>query len=237
MKRTVFSIGVALCLVTGTALNSASLQAQAREGQRNPATKTRTLGSSDQRFVQAAERYLIRKLGGRYFKKYLRFEAGNPYGDSIGDTYTVRNEISFGYAIPFETAADAPPGQPLRVTVTLDTGAYVLAYTGPVKPYRFRVSKEAAIKNAGSHGLAKITGAGIAATAGTQKGYELVWAVSSEDVLEQGRVAGEAIYKGIYVDIDTGKIRGEYKINPLILAPAGITRVKLNEYFDKQQRH
>jgi hypothetical protein len=42
----------------------------------------------------------------------------------------------------------------------------------------------------------------------------------------------EPIYRGVYVDVDSGEIRGEYRINPLIEVPGGsVGGVGLGNFF------
>ena len=41
----------------------------------------------------------------------------------------------------------------------------------------------------------------------------------------------ECIYKGVYVDVDSGETRGEYTINPLIMTPSGSGSIILDKYY------
>ena len=202
-----------------------SVQTSSSESHVTP-TYTKTLGSAGQKFIDAAKNYIKQKLGEEYYNQRITFESGTSYEDCIQNSCTVRNEIGFIYKTPFETDGDPTRGPPPNnVYVTVDDKGAISNYRGPLNPYKFQISKDEAIANAKSYGLKNITGAGIATASGISKtnGYEIVWAVSSNDLAGECRDIGEGsfkecIYKGVYVDVDTGKIRGEFTINPLIMS-------------------
>lgn len=224
---------VALTVMAQIALLSPLVRCQTGMGAVGAAGVSRRLGPSGQKFVEAAKRLLIKRLGMKYYRRYIRFEAGDAYEDRIGNAHALRNEISFAYDTPFGAGGRVPPERALRIVVTLDQKANLVRYAGPIKPYRFRLSSEEAIRKARSYGLVRVDGAEIAASSGTQKGYDLIWAVGSKDTIEQGKISGEVIYRGVFVDVDSGEIRGEYRINPLIMARGGTGRVKLGEFLTK----
>lgn len=194
---------------------------------------TRFLGTADQRFIDISEQYIRQKLGEDYYNKFINLDSGSSYEDCIKDNCKVRNEITFTYKIPFETTGDPLSGGPPRIQVTVDSQGGLVNYVGPIKPYQFLISKEEAIAKTKSYGLIEITGVGIATSLRLPEGYELVWAVSSKDLVGECRDIGgmiECIYKGVYVDVDSGDIRGEYTINPLIMTPTGTGGVILDKY-------
>lgn len=210
-------------------------QAEAGTGTVGPGVQTRFLGPADQKFIDVAEEYVKQKLGENYYNQFISFQSGDSFEDCIEDQCTMRNEIFFNYDVPFETIGDPHLGGPLRIGVTVNNEETVVDYVGPIKPYQFLISKEEAINLAKSYGIINITNAGIATSSGGEDGYEIVWAVSSNDLAGYGEVLKEPIYKGVYVDVDTGEIRGEYRINPLIATPSGAGGVNLGEFFKEQE--
>lgn len=210
-------------------------QLQTVNGTLGPGTTTRDLGPANQTFVDAAERYIKQKLGEDYYNKFVTFQYGSSHEDCIESKCTIRNEISFNHNILFETYSGSPPISVGTIFVVVDNNGSVANYIGPAKPYQFLVSKEKAIEKAKDYGIANITVALVVHTPNTSPyGYEIVWAVSSNDLAGYGNVLNEPIYKGVYVDVDTGEIRGEYRINPLILTSSGKGGARLGEFFEKQ---
>jgi len=145
----------------------------------------------------------------------------------------VRNEITFDYDIPFETAGNPSFGPGPRIQITLDDNGDIVRYEGPMKPYYFTISEDRAIELAKDYGLVDITDAGVASSVVGINGYEVVWVVSSNDILRYGEVANEPIYKGIYLDVDSGEVVGEYSINPMIQTPGGSGAVELGNFFEE----
>lgn len=204
-----------------------------------PPVKVTQLGTSDQKSINAAEQFLKQKLGESYYSEFVSFLSGNSYEECIETNCTIKNSISFTYKPPSESRDYSLP---LMVNVYVDDNNKIIDYLGPLKPYQFLVSKDDAIAKAKAYGLNDIIGASIARTvtytsAGStiSDGYEIVWAVSSNDLAGACRVIGggvqECIYKGVYVDVDSGEIKGEYRINPLILTVSQSGGVKLGEFF------
>lgn len=237
MNKTVFSTIMVFILILGIPLVFAqkSGQADTGTGTVGPGVQTRFLGPADQKFIDAAEEYVKQKLGEEYYNQFISFQSGDSYEDCIENECTVRNEISFNYKIPFETVSDPHLGGPPRIGVRADNDENIVKYVGPIKAYQFLISKEEAIEKAKSYGLVNVTNAGIVTSSGGEDGYEIVWAVSSNDLAGYGEVLKEPLYKGVYVDVDSGDIRGEYRINPLIKTPSGTGGVNLGEFFEEQE--
>lgn len=197
------------------------------------AVSTRHLGSADQKHIDKAINYIKEKLGGEYYTQYLTFQSGDSYEDCTNNSCTVRNEISFDYNIPFDNSANSR-GPPV-VRVTMDKDGNITGYFGPIKPYEFLISEERTMELAKSYGIKDITTVEIAMSIEKENGYELVWAVGSNDLTSQGEVLNEPLYRGVYVDVDDGEIKGEYKINPMIQTPSGSGGVILGEFFDGEE--
>ncbi|MEK6903946.1 MAG: hypothetical protein AABW64_04865 [Nanoarchaeota archaeon] len=188
-----------------------------------PSTASTRASKPDQKIINEAEDFLKKKLGDSYYAQFITVTSKESFKDCDKTSCTIRNEITFSYKIPFSTEGVDPhfSSQPDSIQITLDSNGVVQNYLGPKKPYQFLVDAEQAKAKAKTYGLQKITGSVLNTAAITADGYELVWAVSSDDEIARGSVMNEPIYRGVYVDIDSGEIRGEYRINPLIEVPGG----------------
>ena len=146
----------------------------------------------------------------------------------------MKSVITFLYKIPFEVSGNPESGPPPnKVYITVDDQEAVVDYNGPSKPYQFLISQEDAISKAESYGIKNINKEAVIVQAPADAGYEIVWAVSSRDLAGVGLALGEPIYRGVYIEVDTGQVRGEYRINPLIYAPD--SGVKLGEFFQDKE--
>jgi hypothetical protein len=236
-------IGLLSCLVflIGMVLISEAQQDQSgvREsgtGTVNPTTSTNA-GKTSQSIITAAEDYLQQKLGEMYYKKWIVRESAESYNDCEQTTCAQRNEILFSYNIPFSTEGADPHFslQPDKIQITLDENGVIQRYSGPKKPYQFLVDENQARIKAKNYGLQQITESVLSTSALTTEGYELVWAVSSNDEIARGSVMNEPIYQGVYIDVDSGEIRGEFRINPLIEVPGGSAGgVELGNFFTEE---
>jgi len=185
---------------------------------------TRFLGPADQKFIDAAQQYLKQKLGEDYYNKFISFQSGVSAEDCFQNECTIRNSMVFNYIIPFDINSDAgrgPPTPPINIQVEIDNGT-ITHYYGPKKPYQFLISNDEAIKIAKAYGLVEIARAGytqdIKLRYATDE-YELRWYVSSNDLVgecedlwtpENSTPRKTCTYKGVYIDVDTGKIIREY---------------------------
>ena len=195
---------------------------------------TTFLGSASQQSIEAARQYLWKKLGENYYNQFVIFELGEAYRTCIETGCEIRNIISFSYKIPFETVGDPQLGPPPeKIYVTVDEQGVIINYEGPAKPYQFLITAEEAMARAQSYGLKDIKAA-VLSQALTSEGSEIIWAVSSNEVVDVGEVLGESIYRGVYVDVDSGEIRGEYRINPLVHARDN--GVKLGEFLQEDKK-
>ena len=194
----------------------------------NASTFRQDLGVADQKSINAATDYVKHKFGDNYFDRFIRFVSGNSYKTCIGDDCTIFNEITFNY-----NKQDLPTTDHLQIRVSVDDKGKVTYYFGPAKAYKFYLSKDDAIAKA--YGLKNITGAGIFPS--EEREYELVWVVWSNELAKEcdsgldaegGPIPNKLLpdklqcKKGVYVDIDTGEIRGEFVTHPLILVGGGI---------------
>lgn len=144
-----------------------------------------------------------------------------------------KSRVFFIYNIPVNittvASADAEisrsPGLwPPLIWVVLDDKNTVIEYRGPSKPYKFLLSADDAIAKARAYGLRNVTYATIAISQLVAGGYDVVWAVGSNDLAGECRDIGavqECIYRGVYVDVDNGDVVGEFRINPLIQYEGG----------------
>ena len=191
------------------------------------------LGSADQSIINRADNYVKLKLGDDYYSKHVVFESGSSYEECTRNDCKIRSEVYFKHNIPFDVVEDPHLGGILYIIVTLNEDGDVVRYIGPVKPYEFLISKDEAISFAKGYGLVEVTSAGLAPSY-VDDSYELVWAVSSNDISGYGEVLNEPLYKGVYVDVDSGEIVGEYNINPMIAIPSSSGGVTLGEFFDDE---
>lgn len=104
-----------------------------------------------------------------------------------------------------------------QIKVEVDTEGNVVKYSGPSKPHQFLLSESQAIQVAEEYGLENITDAkkvGIP----SKDGYIFVWAVDSKEIFSCEKVLifehgsqNMCFSRGIYIDVDTGNILGEYE--------------------------
>jgi hypothetical protein len=198
----------------------------------NP-VQSRYLGQVEQKIVDISEKYVKQKLGDEYYNKYIVFKSGESYEDCTMNSCVIRNEISFDYNISFDISRDPHLGGPPRIATTLNGNKEVVRYIGPVKPYQFLVSQGMAIELAKSYGFSEITNVELSVSSNEENGYEIVWAVSSNDISGYGEVLNEPLYRGVYIGIDSGEVLGEYRINPMIQTPSNAGNIKLGEFYEE----
>ena len=195
----------------------------------NASTFRQDLGVADKKSIDAATDYIKHKLGDNYFDRFIRFVSGNSYKTCIGNDCTIFNEVTFNYK-----KQDLPTTDHLQIRVSVDDKGKVTQYFGPAKAYKFYLSKDDAIAKAYAYGLKNITGAAIFPSHDSE--YELVWVVWSNELAEECASGQDSegvpipnkllpdkaqCKKGVYVDVDTSEIRGEFVTNPLIAAASG----------------
>ena len=199
------------------------------------AVSTKFLGAVQQDYIDKSISYIKEKLGNGYYGEYISFSSGESYEDCFSDGCIIRNEVSFDYKVPSEFSSNSRG--PINIRITLDKDGKIVNYFGPVKPYQFLTSKDEILTLARNYGLVKLIDAEAVTSNLEKEGYEIVWAVSSEDLLEYGEFAKEPIYKGLYFDIETGDVLGEYKINSMIQTPSSSSEVKLGEFFSESKKN
>lgn len=237
MKKLILSLILILILPMG--MSMALAQEPIEGGTIGPGTmgKTTPLGEANAESIDAASQYIKQKLGESYYDQLISFESGESYEFCIFDpeeSCEVKSVITFLYKIPFDVSGSPESGPPPnKIYITVDGQEAVVDYRGPSKPYQFLISQEDAIAKAESYGIKDINKGAVIVQAPAATGYEIVWAVSSRDLSGVGPVLEEPIYRGVYIDVDTGEVRGEYRINPLIYAPD--SGVKLGEFFQDQE--
>lgn len=195
------------------------------------AVSTRFIGEVQQDYMDKSISYIKEKLGNGYYGEYISFSSGESYEDCFSDGCIIRNEVSFDYKVPSEFSSNSRGS--INIRITLDKDGKIVNYFGPVKSYQFLTSKDEILTLARNYGLVKLIDAEIVMSNLEKEGYEIIWAVSSEDLLEYGEFAKEPIYKGIYVGIESGNILGEYKINSMIQTPSGSSGIVLGQFFDE----
>lgn len=198
--------------------------------------------------IAAAKTYVAEKLGQGYFNKYVNYTFSGVYNSSClhpNGTVTKGNitySVFFDYNIPFLNGstirAYQNSGGPVflvGVWVTLDQNNTVIGYRGPMKPYVITVSAQNATEVALASGLSNITRESIVSaynflsnnTGSAFVEYKIVWSVYSGNRIScGGNNAGNTFganicMPGVYVDVETGKIVGEFLVNPSIVQPLG----------------
>ncbi|MDE1859316.1 MAG: hypothetical protein KGH67_02200 [Candidatus Micrarchaeota archaeon] len=162
--------------------------------------------------------YLWGKLGQPYYNRYISFNTGTSYGNL--------SYVYFTYNVPFSNGTEAsgtfggvsPLARMLGITVTIND-SFVTGYVGPSEPYIINISAARALSIAREYGITSGAGNATERIEGVvnrnstlTSGYAIVWAVTS------GSPFKGSIYRGIYIDVKSGKAVGEYVYNPQILA-------------------
>ena len=174
--------------------------------------------------IMAANAYVTSRLTWQYFTKYISLNSALTYTYKDGTNQSV---ISYSYKIPYINGnTTAGIGQALGgaaaiwllgVDVMIVNGN-VVSYVGPSLPFVINLSRSQAIGFASAFGLPNVTNAYITATnpfvRGNNTGYSVVWAVVSGSRVYQK--ANFWVYPGVYVNITSGKVLGEFVVNPFI---------------------
>lgn len=212
-------------------------QGTAAVGSAGAPVSYKPLGNASQGAIDAAVQYIKLKLGEQYYNQYISFSSGSLYEECGDNGCTNRSTVSFTYDIPvkeisktLETAGigGSPLPWPPRISVILNDKNSVMEYRGPSGPYKFLLSADDAIAKARAYGLRNVTYAIMAVSQLVAGGYDVVWAVGSDDLVGECRDTGavhECIYRGVYVDVDNGNVVGEFRINPLIMDGGGGTPI------------
>lgn len=183
-----------------------------------------TVTNANQSQINTAKNYLQGRLGMGYFDSYINY--------SVGSVYNNIAYLSFSYKIPFSNGTTtsgvyggvSPVLRLLNIVVEIGPNGNVVAYSGPSIPYVINITKGSAIVMAAQRGIlngtAGIQGA-LLPNATSLQGYSVVLAVrSGNPAYIGGTNYYNRVYKGVYVDVETGSILGEFVYNPAIVTPA-----------------
>jgi hypothetical protein len=241
-----------------------------------PVTFSKFLGEADGKYRGIAEEYLKQKLGNDYFNEYLDFHLGDKHEDCVENKSAIINctninviyftynnkatsNIKIDETVRYRTNVTSGVKTGFRgisilssIRVEVDDNGNVVKYSGPSKPYNFLITKDDVINKAKSYGYNAIIDATLVGIPRSD-GYEILWVVDSSDLLEcrweiyfESASTKLCSFKGVYIDVDTGEIRGEYDGtyysafgNIVRSQPNGIevslpTDSKLYEFFEKQ---
>ena len=181
--------------------------------------------------LSIASNYAMSKLGRAYFSNYIGNPSGFTYIYSNGTNTSV---IFYSYMIPFSNGTTtrgivtsfggALAVALLGVDVVINNGN-VASYVGPNGPYIVSITRDKAMQIANQYGLVNATNAYITAAWGSNPrnytaGYQVVWGVTGTRQPPSHGFPDGRIY-GVYINVSSGAVVGEYSINPAILAATG----------------
>lgn len=192
--------------------------------------------------IVMAQNFIIGKVGSQYFRNYMHLQQAQTYLYPNGTNYTY---TFYTYNVPFSNGTTATGffqvgGLVARtgVFVIIQNGS-VTNYFGPSKNYTILISPQQAMASARAYGVKNVSGASMTIAYNVSQslsrsttGYRVAWAVMSGNRLivlcpcpqPNKSTSGIAcpqcatsLLYGVYVDITTGKVLGQYTINPAIL--------------------
>ncbi|MDE1857222.1 MAG: hypothetical protein KGH98_04050 [Candidatus Micrarchaeota archaeon] len=176
--------------------------------------------------VSLATSYVASRLGQQYFNRFVTFQSATGSQSCTGSNCTTTDTMVYSYSIPYEnntttTGTFATSGGAvfqLNIMVIAYPNGPIVAYRGPEQPYYISVSQKGAVSAAESAGLGNATTASIVGVYNTTNqtlGYRLVWAVTSDKAVQSGY---NTFLHGLYIDISSGQILGEFQKNTAILS-------------------
>ena len=188
--------------------------------------------SAPQWAIIKADEYITSIIGKSYFDQYFQFVGSSSRGGSqkspsseyaSGSSGSDVKKLSaysvfYRYLIPYEHGSRAE-----SIYVHLNSDGNIVSYEGPIKPYKFLITKNEVYVIARNNGMVTPTGAeivyggiGFQSDTGTiNESY--VWDVSSN-------TAEEGTPYVIYINVDSGEVIGRLTQGKQKYVPLGTNR-------------